>query len=228
MIRGAITSFSSVDVMRFLEDKYNVDVSKTLQLPQSIAYNDFSKDKTYSKDGKIRFLVISRLIKNKFLLRLIHEFILLHKTYKNIALDIYGKGEEENKIRKTIQSIDFITLNSFVSYSEVPKVYNNYDYFIMQTVEDAWGLTVNEAIASKLGILVAKYAPAKEMIVHSETGYIYDPYDSNSYKNAIEWAITMFNSLDSLAEDNYKHALGCYHYTQAAKAYCEINTFVSN
>jgi glycosyltransferase involved in cell wall biosynthesis len=216
----------SQETIKFLENKYNIDVSKKLQIPQSIEYDAFIKDKKYSEDGKIRFLVISRLIRNKFLLRLIDEFILLQRVHKNITLDIYGKGEDESQIRESIQSIDFIKLNSFVGYSEVPNIYNKYDYFIMQTVEDIWGLTVNEAIASKLGILVSKYAPAREMIVHDETGYIYNPYDSYSYKNAIEWAIIKFNSLDGLTEDNYIHALDYYNHTQAAQAYCEINTIM--
>lgn len=215
----------SQESIEFLKEKYSI--TRAIQVPQSVDYYSFEERVKGVDNEKIRFLVVSRLIENKLLARLIDEFIKLKCKYPNIILDIYGKGPEDVNLRRQVNNVDFINVKGFLSYKDVLAKYCEYDYFFMQTIEDSWGLTVNEAIASKLGIIVSKYAPAKEMISNGKSGFVYDPYRSQDYDDALRWAIDNRENLDKITESNYTNAIDNYGYDKSAKAFFRINKLLS-
>ena len=55
--------------------------------------------------------------------------------------------------------------------------FNNVDVFVFPTLEDIWGMVVLEAMLFGKPVLCSKFAGAKEMVVHSENGFIFDPHE---------------------------------------------------
>lgn len=212
----------SQETIDFLTRRYAINPRLLHHVPQSIDYSAFAKQSCLVDHNNVRFVVISRLDRTKNISRLIEEFAAAQKQYQNISLDIYGRGDQYSQLLHQSENLPFVNIRGFVPYKNVPNTLSKYNVFIMQTLQDSWGLTVNEAITAKLLVVISKYAPAKELIRHNASGYIFDPNNSESYTKAFNWVMDNLNISKKITNKNYNNVVTHYHSDLSAEAFFDI------
>ncbi len=158
----------------------------------------FSENATRESRKKVRedlqlngtvFFNIGQIIGRKGIDRLLKVWATLpDEVLKNSTLLIVGGGEDKEKVMKLSKSLKLSNV-VFVPpkpWAELPSYYAAGDIFIFPTLEDAWGLVVNEAMACGKPILCSKYAGCcPELIKEGENGYSFDPLNKETARAAI-------------------------------------------
>lgn len=133
------------------------------------------------------FLFCGRLVREKNLFFLIDAFQLFKNNPMNGMkpdLVIMGDGPLRHDLEKycsqkqMIGSVHFI---GFQTYQVLPKVYGLSKGLILPSTHEPWGLVVNEAMASKVPVLVSdRCGCASELVENGVNGFVFDAYDFES------------------------------------------------
>ncbi len=74
-----------------------------------------------------------------------------------------------------------------VPYEDLPRHYAESGVLVLPTLDDEWGLVVNEAFASGLPVLGTVYSQAVlELVEEGKTGWIYDPHQPGAAAAALD------------------------------------------
>ena len=164
-----IYGYNSID-NKFFQIKSNPRIS----LPQNF------KKKSY-------FLTVSRFVEEKnlfFTLNAISQIsdFLLKKKYYFI---LFGQGVLENELKEHISRLKLdkvvLLLNSDdYPRSDIKALYSNAKFFLLSSTSEPWGLVVNEAMASKLPILISNQCGCSDDLVDiGINGYTFNPKKIN-------------------------------------------------
>lgn len=106
---------------------------------------------------------------------------------KSLILLITGGGEQEAYLKKIANELDVnIIITGFIDNQyELFKHYFMSDVFILPSVDEAWGLVVNEAMFSGLPVLVSNICGCSLDLVKGN-GYLINPFDIEDIKMKIE------------------------------------------
>lgn len=104
---------------------------------------------------------------------------------ENIKFVIIGNGEKNAykdllSLNKKSNSIIFLK-----STSQIKEYYSAADIFIFPSLYDPFGLTLLEAIASGIPVIVSKYAGVSELLINKIDSFIIDPYNDTEIKETI-------------------------------------------
>ncbi len=103
-------------------------------------------------------------------------------------LVIAGSGiEEENLKRLEVDlDVDGVHWVGFVQYQNLPKYFGLASAFVHPAKAEAWGLVLNEAMASGLPILSSRsVGAAHELVESSGNGYLFDPWSEDDMSQAL-------------------------------------------
>ena len=141
------------------------------------------KKKFFSAKGSFNFLFIGRLVKGKNILRLSKAIELINnKLNKKHKLIIVGEGN----LRPKLEQINCVTLLGLKNQKEIIKISETCDIFCLPSVYEPWGVVVHEMTALGFPIICSKNCGSSFDLVEDGTnGYKFDPYDTNSIKDAI-------------------------------------------
>lgn len=171
---------------------------KIINVSIAVDNNYFQKNATKEAGERIRkelklsgivFLNVGQLIGRKGLDRLIKIWSTLPvELSTKVVLIVVGSGSDENRLKNIVNELHLSNV-IFIppkKLSELPAYYAACDVFIFPTLEDGWGLVVNEAMACGKPILCSKYAGCcTELLKENENGYSFDPLDEEDTKQAI-------------------------------------------
>jgi len=130
-------------------------------------------------------LTVGQLIARKGLDKLIEACGRLAARGATFSLVIVGQGPERERLE------DLARANHIVNFAILPnqsqpvlnEIYRAADVFVFPTMEDVWGLVVNEAMWAGLPVLCSKYAGcASELLPESN---IFDPLSPESFDAAL-------------------------------------------
>lgn len=144
-------------------------------------------------NSKRVILYVGQLITRKGVRYLIEAYGELKKDYKDVCLMLVGDGPlrielEESCAKHRIKDVHFLGNKS---YEELPKYYSMADIFVLPTLEDIWGLVVNEAMACGLPVITTKAAGcAVDLIVPGGNGFIVDEADAGQLCSAMRKIIS--------------------------------------
>ena len=127
------------------------------------------------------FLYVGRMIARKGLDYFLDAWDLFSKQVGNEAfLLMVGDGSQRDTILQRVgrMAVKNVRCLPFVQPENLPEIYHASDVFVFPTLDDVWGLVVNEAMASGLPVICSKYAGcAPDLIVEGRNGWIIDPLD---------------------------------------------------
>ena len=168
-----------IDVFNPIEENYeaggdNIDIFKGVQKPIMLYVGRFAKLKGLD-----------------LLIECMGEMV---KSGKVFSLVMVGSGPEEENLKlqaannglKNILFIPFQERHRLVSY------YKSSDFLVFPSLQDVWGLVVNEALACGLPVLCSKYAGVVDNLVPPQ--WIFDPLEKESFKAGMEKAIEVGRS----------------------------------
>lgn len=120
-----------------------------------------AKDKEYSHDNvSLRLVAAARLSPVKNFEYLIDIFT--HLRNREIYLDIYGTGNIE-KYNKLIQEKD-VKIRMMGQSSDMSKVLPDYDLFILPSKNEGFPLSVFEAMAFGVPLMLSNIAPVRSIV----------------------------------------------------------------
>jgi glycosyltransferase involved in cell wall biosynthesis len=132
-------------------------------------------------------LYVGDFIERKGVINLIKSFEKLNM--KDVGLILVGNGKEKDEYYKYIKehNIDNIFFEGFVQKEELVKYYKLADVFVLPSLNEVWGLVVNEAMACSLPVICSKVAGAgKDLIKEGINGYLFDPFNINDLTDKLK------------------------------------------
>ncbi len=135
-------------------------------------------------------LYVGQLIPRKGVSHLVRAAGALQREGHKFSLLIVGSGSDEAKLRALVQELGLsnVHFEAALAPDQMPAVYRSADLLVFPTLEDVWGLVVNEAILSGLPVLCSKYAGCASELVRSDS--IFDPTDPESFAESLRGEIS--------------------------------------
>lgn len=135
------------------------------------------------------FLTVNRFIARKNLARVIEAWALYQKNARENFPDqtpwdlvLCGAGEEESNLRETARAtgLQGIHFTGFVQEEEVSRYMAHAGAFIHASLQEQWGLVVNEAMACGLPVLVSQTCGCvSELLESGRNGWGFDPQNAS-------------------------------------------------
>jgi 1,2-diacylglycerol 3-alpha-glucosyltransferase len=147
------------------------------------------------------FLYIGRFSPEKNVLHIV-------KSYEKLQADkwgliLVGSGPQTQEIKAYIEnrSIKNIFMPGFQQKEQLPKYLAVSNIFILASISETWGLSVNEAMAAGLPVLVShKCGCYPDIVKDGVNGFIFDPYDEFALSNLMNNIIQGKFELEDMGE----------------------------
>jgi glycosyltransferase involved in cell wall biosynthesis len=157
---------------------------------------------------------ISRLKGQQVLLK---SFLELSKKYSNIHLVYIGStpNGQEHYLEKLEAKIKEYELGKSVTILDFKKdIWNYYDALDIVVVPskepESFGLVATEAMLSKKPVIGSNLGGLREVIVHEETGFLFEANDSVELAMYLEKLILNKDLIKSLGENGYERVIKCF------------------
>jgi glycosyltransferase involved in cell wall biosynthesis len=130
------------------------------------------------------FLAINRFVPKKNLLFLISSYAAYRQIAGNKAWDIVlsGDGQQRPQIEQLIAELglqDVVHLPGFLQQDELLPYFAHASCFIHASIQEQWGLVVNEAMAAGLPVLVSNRCGCfEDLVIEGVNGFGFDPENS--------------------------------------------------
>lgn len=157
-------------------------------LGYDVVGNDFLQpDKIQSLPSPLKkpyFLAINRFVPKKNLLFLISSYADYRRTVGNSAWDLIlsGDGQQRPQIEQLIADLglkDVVHLPGFLQQDELLPYFAHANCFIHASIQEQWGLVVNEAMAAGLPVLVSNRCGCfEDLVIEGLNGFGFDPENS--------------------------------------------------
>jgi glycosyltransferase involved in cell wall biosynthesis len=122
------------------------------------------------------FLFVAGILKEKGIVQLIEACGLLVAEGYDFKLRVVGTGPLADWLAE--QAAPWLTIAGFVEGPALRKEYQDADAYVLPTTGDTYGVTVHEAAASGLPLIIGKSAGAAETLVEEGmSGFCIDPED---------------------------------------------------
>lgn len=182
------------------------------------------RDKVYYNEN-LRIVQVSRLqISEKGQDILIKAVKLLtDKGYNNISVDFIGDGSDMNLLKGLTKELNLDNKINFLGAKSQEYIFNhlcNYDLFVQPSRFEGFGLTVAEAMAAQLPVVVSGNQGPAEVIGYGEFGYIFENEDVEDCAKKIELFLKKENDLQQI-EKAYSRVMNLYNVSITAKRYVE-------
>ncbi|WP_257254678.1 MULTISPECIES: glycosyltransferase family 4 protein [unclassified Endozoicomonas] len=135
-----------------------------------------------------RFLFLGRLSEEKNLFNLIEVF----NQFPDCYLNIVGKGPLKRDLLTLCR--DNIQIQDHVANENISDLFKGYDFLILPSISETWGLVVEEALHFNLPVIISNKCGAVELVEHGVNGYIVEP-DFDSLKSFIQLITSRKKSL---------------------------------
>lgn len=131
-------------------------------------------------------LIASRLVKVKNITLAICALSILKKKYPNIGLVVVGSGSEERSLKADAKFFGVEDSVVFESWADdLASYYKTADIFLLPSNYEGWGLTVVEACACGLPVVMTDVGCAGEFIKNGENGLVVPAANSKAFVLAI-------------------------------------------
>lgn len=148
-------------------------------------------------DPASRVLIFSgRLVPIKKVDMLINAFNALRKEKETADLLIAGYGPEEARLKELARGNTRIHFLGHCDVNEIPKLYGISDVLVLPSIEEPWGLVVNEAMACGCAVVVSDRCGSSRDLV-SGNGFVFEGGNPNALSGALK---SVFESESRLHE----------------------------
>ena len=127
-----------------------------------------------------KFLFVGRLSAEKNLLLLVQAMAYLPQ----FTLTVVGQGVQESLLKQHAnKNIEFI---SHIPNSEITNLYSQHDCLILPSLQEPWGLVVEEAIHCGLPVIVSNRVGCHiDLVQKFHLGAVFDPFNVTSLVQAM-------------------------------------------
>jgi glycosyltransferase involved in cell wall biosynthesis len=164
-------------------EKLGMDGSQ-IQIVGNVVNNQrFEQNLSVPQQKDLGFLYVGRLLEIKNidnLIRAYHDYVekLHHEESEIWALNIVGSGPAEKELKQIAEQGPKSGAINFLGNrqpNEIPNLYHRAQVFVLPSISEPWGLVTNEAMASRLPIIISNHCGSAELVKHGEQGFLFDP-----------------------------------------------------
>lgn len=139
--------------------------------------------------GKFVVLSASHMHFRKNQITIIGAFSKFSKKIKNSILVLAGDGPDKAKLIDLVNELslkDKVLFTGVLPVKELVQVYRLSNLLLLASLEEPFGLTPFEALASKTPVIVSDLTGASEIVKKKGIGYCSKPFTDNLYNRMIE------------------------------------------
>jgi glycosyltransferase involved in cell wall biosynthesis len=156
---------------------------RILQIQNGVDERRFAANSTpeFQLEPRPVLLYVGQFIARKGVELLLNAAANLQKEGREFSLLLVGNGHDRQSLEQLTLDLQLrnVHFRPALPPERMPSIYRSADILIFPTLEDVWGLVVNEAILSGLTVLCSKYAGcAHELFL---PGNIFDPHDADEF-----------------------------------------------
>lgn len=131
---------------------------------------------------------------------------------KNVYLDLIGDGESMKFLRDMVSDFGISEQVNFLGNKERDYIYEHlrdYDLLVQPSLFEGFGLTIAEAIAAKIPVLVSDSDGPMEVIANGELGFCFRTGDPENMANQLKNIILdcPISEINEKIEIAYKHVV---------------------
>ena len=159
-----------------IAENFQVNGEKVVVIPNGVNLEEFRNFEKRKKDYR-SILYVGRLEKYKGIAYLVR---VLPKMHDDVFLEIVGKGSSKASLVKLARKLDVDNRVKFfqdLGRDELLQKYTDADVFVSLSKQEAYGISVAEALASRVPCIVANESALKEWIDHKNSFGIDYPID---------------------------------------------------
>ncbi|PKP41360.1 MAG: hypothetical protein CVT93_08510 [Bacteroidetes bacterium HGW-Bacteroidetes-10] len=179
--------------------------------------------RSYEIGNKVKLLYVSPIYIYKHQIEVIKAVKILKETIGvDVQLNLIGEGNPETHalVKALIKSenlSDSVYLFGHMEYEKLMKEYNSADIFIFASSCETFGITILEAMGSRLPIVCSNRTGLSEIL--KDSGIYFDPEIPDSIADALKKIILDRNLRETLGERAYQYAV---HYSWER---CALETY---
>jgi glycosyltransferase involved in cell wall biosynthesis len=175
ILKSARMVFATSEILLSMLQK-DFMLKNAAKIPFGVDMDLFNNQgKTYSKEG-VKFIIVKSLTKTYGIDIAINAFIQLLEKYpdKQIRLDIYGDGplREEYEHLADHYLGNAIVFHGKIPHQKVPEKLKQSDVFVNISRSESFGVSVLEASACGLAVIVSNRGGLPEVILDEKSGLI--------------------------------------------------------
>jgi len=161
---------------------------KVFVIPHPYPY-DIHKVDYETRDNR-KVVIVSRLNHTKMVDVSVDIFAMVLKAVPDLKLEIYGRGDEEEKLRKQIKKLGIENSAFLMGYTDDPlSTFKGAAMFMMTSWAEGFGMTLMESICNGCPAFAfdIKYGPS-EIIIDGQTGFLVPRFNKEIFaKKMIEF-----------------------------------------
>lgn len=177
------------------------------------------------KKKVVNLIQVSRIIHEKkgqdILLQAFSN--LVNKGYRSLTLTFVGEGESESYLRNMAKELGVENRVHFAGLWQQEYLFTHlaeFDLFVQPSRYEGFGLTVAEAMAAKVPVLVSANQGPMEIIGQGKYGYSFENGNVDDCMEKLQWLITNGIDLDMI-ENAYRYVNQMFDVRMTAKRYIE-------
>lgn len=177
-----------------------------------------------------RIVQVSRLMHEKkgqhILIKAVSQ--LVKQGYEKIHLDLIGDGESREYLEKLVAELGLCDYVSFLGARNQSYIYAHlceYDLYVQPSIYEGFGLTVTEAMAAKVPVLVSENQGPLEIIDNGRYGYPFKNQDIDDCAATIAIFVNGENDI-SMIDKAYERVVSLYNVKTTAMTY--LKSFIES
>lgn len=175
-------------------------------------------------NGRFRIIYVGRLHPQKGLKYLIEAAKEIVETERNIEFCIIGSGSLEKELRDQIERNgleDYFIFMGRKPKEDLPQEYKRSDLFVLPSLYEGQPLTLLEAWAAKLPVVVTDVGGNSDFVRDGVNGYIVEPANAGELARAIKQALSN-RDLPEMGVRGYELVKNNYTWEKVAERTFEV------
>jgi len=181
------------------EDIKNRSGFKATLVYNGICVNKVMHKVEVTKINILKIVIVSRLRHEKKGQHLAIEALhtLKEKGITNIQLDMIGSGESEDYLKELTSKYGLTGQVNFLGLKDHDYIYahlKDYDLLVQPSLFEGFGLTVAEAMAARIPVLVSDIDGPMEIIENGQYGFCFEAGNADKLAGQIEQIISEYDT----------------------------------
>jgi 1,2-diacylglycerol 3-alpha-glucosyltransferase len=175
---------------KIIENKFPFASEKTIHIPNGVNYERFANSRPILDEDGFKILYVGRLSPEKNLQTLFLAYKELQEKIENTKLIIVGSGPSLFYLKKLSEHLSLRNLiwTSGISHELIASYYKSADVFVLSSDKEVQCISVLEAMASGLPVVLPYYDGVKDIVFNGETGLF---FKNNNYHDLTEKLMRM-------------------------------------
>lgn len=197
--------------------KYQHDEAKVVVIP--VGSLTTLKQRQYQQRRRHTLITASRLASEKHIDWLISAVIAARQTVGDLVLDIYGYGEQHDRLQRQIDTAQANGYIHLMGQHRLDDVYQNYAGYIAASTSEGFGLSLLEAVGGGLPMIGFDVPYGNQTFIDpGQNGFLL-PYDEQQDESEKVAALT--GAIEQLFADENRGAKFSQHSYEIAEHYLD-------